>query len=226
MTISDIVWPLNEGFVLHRKTQSKPWEFFLFFPLFTEHNCAVIDVRVPAAQWSIRRNRSNQSDLVIPSPSAHGELLLIRPDHGPRAYPHAARDTSSLKGAAGPGEWRMREPKRSGVRQWPAQASLNHLSDLRSCQLPCKNCAGLTWRNTRYRAHEVNRTTRLLTESQLREERRETVAPKPASDDREISLGFRFVNGFPRGYRTLDQHPLRHSSQQTGLRGQLEKKPN
>lgn len=121
----------------------KTLRVFLLFPLFTEHNCAVIDVRVPAAQWSPRRNRSNQSDLVIPSPSAHGELLLIRPDHGPRAYPHAARDTSSLKGAAGPGEWRMREPKRSGVREWPAQASLNHLSDLRSCQLPFKKLCRL-----------------------------------------------------------------------------------
>lgn len=88
---------------------------FLLFPLFTEHNCAVIDVRVPAAQWSPRRNRSNQSDLVIPSPSAYGELLLIRPDHGPRAYPHTARDASSLKGAADPGEWRMRDPTGEGV---------------------------------------------------------------------------------------------------------------
>lgn len=136
--------------LLHRRTQSdlvkgkiKTW-VFLLFSLFTEHNCAVIDVRVPAAQWSPRRNRSNQSDLVIPPPSAHGELLLIRPDHGPRAYPHIARDTSSLKGAAGPQEWRMRDPTgEGGIRQWLAQASLNHLSDLRNCQLPCKKLCRL-----------------------------------------------------------------------------------
>lgn len=150
MIIWDIVWPMNEGFASQKDTirpryrKRKNLRVFLLFPLFTEHNCAVIVVTVPAAQWSPRRNRSNQSDLVIPSPSAHGELLLIRPDHGPRAYPHTARDTSSLKGAADPGEWRMRDPTgEGGIRQWPAQASLNHLSDLRNCQLPCKKLCRL-----------------------------------------------------------------------------------
>lgn len=155
MIISDIVWYFqilvhewrfcsteghNQTLLKENKNLSFSALFSLYWTQLCSYWCESGSSSVKSKEKSIQSVWPSDS----PPPSAHGELLLIRPDHGPRAYPHTARDTSSLKGAAGPQEWRKRDPTgEGGIRQWPAQASLNHLSDLRNCQLPCKKLCRL-----------------------------------------------------------------------------------